>query len=356
MSHEIRTPMNAILGFTSLLMDGDVSEIQQKEYLKVINDSGNSLLNLVNDILDISKIEAGELAIVYENCNINELMNEIFISFQEIKNQKNKLDIELKVNNTIFEKNITINTDPFRLKQILNNLIGNALKFTDTGYVEFGVYEEDNTLNFYVEDTGIGISKDHQKIIFERFRKIDEEKSRLFRGAGLGLAISKKLVNLLGGDIHVNSIENQGTKFEFSINKVLINNDSQNNNLNSIDLSDKVILIIDSDINNFKHLNHILQNFNPTIVWASNFQEATTILEQQTIDITIIDFKIVDVDKADYIQEIKLQHPNLYVIAILTQAIKNLMKDCDHYSCDSHLLKPISHDDFYDIFEQITNY
>ncbi len=219
MSHEIRTPMNAIIGFSNLLSSQDYNKNKQQELISYIVRSSDTLLNLINDIIDISKIEAGQLQINKEECDINKIFDELlFIYDNKILSNKN-VKLKIKKNNETH----LIFTDEHRIQQVITNLINNALKFTEKGYIEVGYnLEEINNkkeIVFYVKDTGIGISKQNQKMIFNRFMKLEanDEAEKLYRGAGLGLSISKNIVELLGGKIWLESKINEGSTFYFSI-------------------------------------------------------------------------------------------------------------------------------------------
>jgi signal transduction histidine kinase len=221
MSHEIRTPMNAILGFAHLLNEPGINKEIMDSYIEIITSKGNSLLKIIDDIIDISKIDANEIEIKKQNCNIDNLINDLQKSFNAVLKTNKKDNIVLKAIIPEKEDDLVIQTDPYRLNQILTNLIDNAIKFTRSGTVEYG-YEVE-TVNhwkkviFFVKDTGIGISEEKLNIIFTRFRQIDESHTREFGGTGIGLAISKKLVELLGGKLEVESIVGKGSKFYFSI-------------------------------------------------------------------------------------------------------------------------------------------
>lgn len=218
LSHEVRTPMNAIVGFSELLTKEALSFEERNKYLSAIGISTRTLLVLINDIVDIAKIETGELNVNKQKFELNSLLNELNTQYvSELKTLKKKR-IELKVTKGITQ-DLFINTDQLRLKQILTNLIGNAIKFTSKGYVEYGysINEEINELYFFVKDTGIGINEINLKIIFERFRQVDVSSTRKHGGSGLGLAISKELVKLLGGEIGVESVHGKGTMFWFTL-------------------------------------------------------------------------------------------------------------------------------------------
>ncbi|MCF6365050.1 MAG: ATP-binding protein [Bacteroidales bacterium] len=220
MSHEIRTPMNAILGFSNLLNKKDLDKEKRKELTSYIIKSGDSLFRLINDIIDVSKIEAGQLEINKGKCCIDDVFDELI----EIYDKKQTAELSGNVNlNFIKNKNKELNlyTDKVRLKQVLINLIDNALKFTEKGFIEVSFTEElideKQFLVFKVKDTGIGMTEKQQKQIFSRFTKLENEGEKLYRGAGLGLSISKNIVNLLGGKIWIKSDVNKGSEFYFSI-------------------------------------------------------------------------------------------------------------------------------------------
>ncbi len=216
MSHEIKTPMNSIMGFSKLMSDNVITDEKRKKYTNIVYQCSKNLLRIINDIIDFSKIEAGQLSIIESNCRINLLLEELLNIFEV--EQINGKGIEIRITSTVPKYKSIVKTDPVRLKQILVNLISNALKFTDTGFVEFGYHLRDEKwVEFFVKDTGIGISKKDQGIIFERFRQLDDPRDISREGTGLGLSISKALVEKLGGSIWVESTENIGTTFFFTI-------------------------------------------------------------------------------------------------------------------------------------------
>jgi PAS domain S-box-containing protein len=217
MSHEIRTPMNGILGFSELLDDNTLSQDDRRTFLDIINSNGQHLLSIINDILDIAKIDSNQLIINKTPLNLHQLLDELLVSYQNNKIAIGKEHLTLLLEKEFEDNNCTIICDEVRLRQILYNLLGNALKFTKTGYIKFGYTLIGEELRFYVQDTGKGISKDKQSLVFERFRQEEESYTRQFGGTGLGLSISKKLVELLGGEMWMVSEQGIGTTFYFTI-------------------------------------------------------------------------------------------------------------------------------------------
>ncbi|WP_372750992.1 two-component regulator propeller domain-containing protein [Labilibaculum sp.] len=217
MSHEIRTPLNAIVGFSTMLQEPEIPTNSKERYLSILRSNTDDLLSLIDDIMDISSIEAGLLKIKHIECNPHTFLSELFTVHSKKMAELNNTTVQLNY----LEKDIdlVIYSDPLRVKQILSNLISNAIKFTEKGSIDFGIESvKDGFVKFYVKDTGIGISESEKNVIFERFRKEHREvRTKLYRGAGLGLAISKSMVNLLGGEIGVESVVGEGACFYFTL-------------------------------------------------------------------------------------------------------------------------------------------
>jgi signal transduction histidine kinase len=214
MSHEIRTPLNSIIGFSELLNDEAFDDNQKSEFVSTIIENGNNLLSIISDIMDFSMLEAQQMKIREEKFQIRKLLDDIFIDFRKKAKEKS---IELKMSMDDKLKDTFIISDLYRIKQVLINLTGNAIKFTSQGFVEIGCYKDNQFVVFHVKDSGIGIPAEYHHSIFERFRQVDLAKSRKYGGNGLGLSISKNLVELLGGKIWVESEPDKYSHFFFSI-------------------------------------------------------------------------------------------------------------------------------------------
>jgi len=217
MSHEIRTPINGILGFSELLDDDELPSEDRTQFIKIIHINSQHLLSVINDIIDISKIQSNQLTLSNVSFNLNHLLDELLITYENKKILSDKTDIKLILEKAFNDDNCLIVSDDIRIRQILYNLLSNALKFTKTGFIKFGYTSVDGKLQFYVQDTGKGISKEKQSLIFERFRQEEDTYTREFGGTGLGLSISKGLVVLLGGSMWMESEESIGTTFYFTI-------------------------------------------------------------------------------------------------------------------------------------------
>lgn len=214
MSHEIRTPLNCILGFTDLLCEPDLEAADREEFSKLVTTSGNNLLSVINDILDISRIESGQMKILKSKFKVQNVINEIIGEFE---NKITQQGLSLRIAPVVFQKDITIESDEARIKQVLINFMTNAIKFTDKGFIEIGFKNDGVAIQFYVKDSGIGIPKENHQNIFERFRQVETSHTRKYGGNGLGLAISKKLIEMLGGKIGMESEPGKGSCFFFII-------------------------------------------------------------------------------------------------------------------------------------------
>ncbi|MBU8892766.1 MAG: response regulator [Bacteroidales bacterium] len=351
MSHEIRTPMNAIIGFSSLISDPELSVGQKDDLSNHITNNCDSLLRLIDDIIDLSKIESKQLDLQKSNCFVSETLHDLIKVFEEKKISINKRHIKLITNIPDEYKNITIHTDCLRLKQVLSNLTDNALKFTDAGSVEFGyllINSNDNPkLKFYIKDTGIGMSEQQQKEIFTRFSKIESSKKKLYRGAGLGLAISKYLIELLGGEIWVESKKDKGSIFYFTIPFIKLAKYENNKIIqtsmitNKFIWSNKTILIAEDEDSNYRYLEMVLNKTKAKVVWARDGVEAISMCKQHEPDLILMDIKMPNMDGLEATREIKKTYPEIPVIAQTAYAMENDERLSLEAGCNSYLSKPI---------------
>ncbi len=348
MSHEIRTPMNAILGFTELLTmpDSEVTPEEKENFIKLINNSGNNLLQLIDDIIDISKIEAGQLKIIKKDFNLNSSLQDIQKSYLEIRKQKSKEQIDIKVNDNVLEQNISIHTDPLRLNQVFTNLIDNALKFTEDGFIEFG-YEIKNKkeLLFYVKDTGVGMDQNKKDTVFERFTKL-EDTTRLYRGAGLGLAISKSIVELLGGKIWVESVLNFGSTFYFTLPFDQVSDSDDFLKVSEDDLNynwqGKTILVVEDEPANIIYIEEVLKITHARILKARNGKEAVQLFsENKDIDIIIMDIKMPEMDGFEATRIIKKMNEDIPIISQTAYAMPAEINKGLASGMSDYLIKPV---------------
>ena len=213
-SHEIRTPMNAIVGLTSFLNNPEITRAEAEDYIEAINSSCKQLLTVIDDIVDISKIESGQLIIMVEEVNLNDILRDLYSIYRDQGKLKN---IDLGYSSGLTDDRSQIRTDGLRIRQVFRNLLNNAFKFTEAGNIEFGYFPDDGKITFYVKDDGIGIPPENQSLIFDRFWQAESSVSRSHEGLGLGLSISKKIVEKMGGTIRVESEPGRGSVFYFSL-------------------------------------------------------------------------------------------------------------------------------------------
>ncbi len=340
MSHEIRTPLNSILGFSQLLNDENIVTEEVKAYSGFIQSGGKRLLKLIDDVIDISKIEAGKVSPDYSPVNIPGLVNEVINQFILTAKSHNN---ELKHTNLSEKDELVIMSDSQKLHQVLTNLINNALKFTRNGSVEVKYEILNNELNFSVEDTGQGISKDHINKIFERFYQADMSLSRGFEGTGLGLAICKGLVEVMNGRIRVESQIGKGTTFYFSIPyKPADGKNEEKSTDDVVPISGKIVLIAEDDDSSYKFIEMLLKKENINVLRAVNGIEALEICKRRNdISLILMDIKMPKMNGIDATREIKKLYPGLPIIAQTAYAFSSDKELVYEAGCDDYLTKPI---------------
>jgi len=358
MSHEIRTPLNAILGFSSLL-SSELEKDKAENYIRTINDSGVQLMNIISDIIDISKIEANQIHINIKSCKINNILSELNQSFKELINRDGSKEIELILKPGEKNPDFAILTDPARLKQIISNLLNNSIKFTEKGYIEFGYNiskqsqseeTKTNEIQFYVKDTGIGIEKEKQEIIFKRFRQIDDTYTSKHGGTGLGLAISKNLIEKLGGRIWIDSIYGKGSVFYFTLPLKLSKNsekvEAQPQSITKINWKEKTILIAEDVPSNFYIIEILLKKTGAKLLWAKNGLEALEIIKEnrEKIDLVLMDIQMPVISGIEATKEIKKISNKILIIAITAYALDGDMEKFIKAGCDDYISKPVENE------------
>jgi signal transduction histidine kinase len=353
MSHEIRTPMNAIVGFSYLLTDKESTAEAKAEYIKIIKSNGEVLMNLINDILDISIIEAGQLKMKSKPFVLAELLDELKFFFNQEFEKQGKKDIELTCDYDSACPNLVINTDKIRLRQVVSNLLWNALKFTFEGKITFGFrLSGTEELIFYVKDTGIGIEPDKHELIFDRFSKFNVgSDSSLYSGTGLGLAICRELVGALGGGIWLDSIPGRGSTFYFTI-PYEANGHSHmepslaNFKVNKDVFSGKTILIAEDVVSNYKLLEAFLANLNMNILWAKDGIQAIKLFrENPTINIILMDIQMPIMDGLNAVKNIRKLNTSVPIIVNTAFYMTDEMEQSIEAGSTDYMSKPIRKED-----------
>lgn len=348
MSHEIRTPMNAIIGFSELITRKTISQDKKDVYAQYITNSSKTLLNLIDDIIDIAKIEAGQLKICKSVSFINVILNEILEYVNNEKKRNKKDSILFTKSEAIHDVNFCILCDPLRLRQILTNLLNNALKFTLEGIIEFGYVIPNNaTILFYVRDTGIGLSEEKIPFIFDRFRQADDTTTRNYGGTGLGLAISKKLVEMMGGRIWVESEKSKGSTFFFTLPLIIPNSSLKlvderiDSSITDVFAGTTILIAEDEDIN-FLFLQEALAPTKVNIIRAkTGYQVVNQIKNNEKISLVLMDIKMPEMDGYQATKLIKEIKPSIPVIAQTAYAMAEDRIKGVNSGCDEYLSKPI---------------
>jgi CheY-like chemotaxis protein len=356
MSHEIRTPMNGILGFADLLKKPDLTGEEQQSYIRIIEKSGARMLNIINDIVDISKIEAGLMKLDLKESNVNEQIDYIYTFFKPEAEAKG---IQFSFRNTLPHKEAIIKTDREKLYAILTNLIKNAVKYTKEGSIEFG-YDvavetrhalsllQHHNLRFYVKDSGIGIPKDRQEAIFERFIQADIVDLRAQQGAGLGLAISKAYVEMLGGNIWVESEEGNGSVFYFTLpykaEPVKETPDQQPAPSVKIDTTKKLkILIAEDDDVSEMLISLNIKEISREIIKVGNGIDAVEICRQNPdIDLILMDIQLPALNGDEATRQIRQFNKDVIIIAQTAYGLSGDREKAIAAGCSNYIAKPIN--------------
>jgi len=350
MSHEIRTPLNGILGFTELLKMSDVTAEQQNEYLDIIKKGGDMMLSIINDIIDISKIESGQMNVSFSLTNINSIIESISLF---LKREAEDKGIKLIYENTLSFEAVTITSDKEKINAILLNLVKNAIKFTHSGTVEFGYRKNEDNFEFFVKDTGIGISSDQKKFIFERFRQANESLTRNHEGTGLGLSISKAYAEMLGGSIWFESEYGKGSTFYFSLpyNSVVksqpIINYEKSEGVEDQKIRGLVILIVEDNLPSEMLMTRLVRPFSKKILKVTNGKDAVdTCRNNSDIDLVLMDIKLPEMDGYEATLEIRKFNKDLIIIAQTAFGLMDERTKALESGCTDFISKPINREVF----------
>lgn len=351
MSHEIRTPMNGILGFTELLREPNLTEDERLQFITIIEKSGERMLGIINDIINISKIEAGQMEIALSETNVNEQIEYIYSFFRP---EAEKKRIQLYFRNNLPSSEATINTDREKLYAILINLVKNAIKFTSGGSIEFG-YNLISTsgqaeLEFYVKDTGMGIPPDKLGLIFERFRQGIEDLSRNHEGSGLGLSISKAFIEMLGGKIWVESEEGKGSSFYFTIpynGNYRAQKEIGEKNVSTRVETDqllklKILIAEDDEISEMLISKAVKKISREIINVRSGVEVVETCRNNPDIDLILMDIRMPDMDGYEATRQIRQFNKKVIIVAQTALGLINDREKAIEAGCTDYISKPIN--------------
>ncbi|MCL3781302.1 response regulator [Prolixibacteraceae bacterium JC049] len=362
MSHEIRTPMNAIIGFSSLLESDELENNKRNIFVDQINTASNRLLQIVNDIIDISKLEANQLSVHTNECNICTIFMNSYDLFIQSALLKSKPELSLIPNTKPEYQNIMAQVDNIRLGQVLDNLLSNAIKYSERGSVEFGfsVKTENNKewIEVFVKDTGIGIRKEKHDLVFERFRQVEE--LDYHEGAGLGLSISKGLVELMGGKIWFESEYGKGSTFYFTIPYVPLADSpcdyqSKNSKEYILNLRGKKILIAEDDSSSYEYLKEILNESKAEIFYVENGEQLINNVENICPDIVLLDINMPIKSGLHCLKEMKEMHllDNMKIIAQTAYAMSSEREKCLSEGCHEYLAKPFTKEELFEKMSKV---
>ena len=361
LSHEVRTPMNAIMGFTEFLSQPDLSPDTREEYISIIKKSGHHLLALIDDILEISKIDAGQVKLHYMALPLKSFMIEIEKSAQVlIPASKN---IKLQMAPFELDPNLHLFSDEVKLRQVIMNLITNAIKYTNVGYIEYGCYQVNRLeLKFFVKDTGVGIKETDKNAVFQRFFRAGNDINIRYSGAGLGLAISKAYVELMGGNMAVESEVGKGSQFSFVIPytvvpEIKVDALKETKSVPGPITTDKPsvpILVAEDDEINFLYFSAIFEDSRYEVIRASNGQQAVDLCQKNPdICFVLMDIKMPVMDGVEATRLIKKIRPDLPVVAQSAHVLNDINDRIDGAGFDGYVTKPIDKQELFSMIERM---
>jgi PAS domain S-box-containing protein len=357
MSHEIRTPMNGIMGFSQMLQEKEFSREKQKKFLGIIHSRTKHLLQIISDIVDIAKLEACQLSVNEENFYLNDAIKELYDFYKKGIENKGKTGIQLQTKLGLNREQSFIRSDPTRIRQVLDNLLSNAIKYTDEGKVEIGYGKKSkDTLLFWVKDTGTGISSENHDKIFERFRQAEESNQRSHEGTGLGLTISKNLVEMLGGNMWVDSKEKEGSVFYFTLpyeREYKVEKNGDNKEDEDFDWQEKSILIVEDDLISLEYMKEIIEPTGATTILKKTGEEGYQAYKENfSVDLILMDIRLPDISGLEIIKRIRKTDKNVKIIAQTAHAMGEDRNIALQAGANDYIAKPIVIGDFLRIIDK----
>jgi len=355
-SHEIRTPLNGILGFTQYLLSSSVSEEDKEHYGRLVQKLGNKLLRIVEDILELSKVETNQLEIHYTNFNINELLGDLYQSYSSNEDFLSK-NLNFRFIKSLPDSQAVFNIDVYRVKKIMSHLIENAIKFTNIGSVEFGYYADSpSMLSFFVKDTGIGIPKKAQKLVFERFYKhIAEDQFTLYEGTGVGLAIARGFALAMGGRIEVESVPNHGSTFYFHVPKRIPEGNTGDSNIfEAQSWSDKTILVVEDDLISYQYIEALLRRTEARLIHVKNAEDAIEVCGiNKNLNLVLLDIQLPFMNGIEAARVIRQTNKAVPIITQTANSINDKGKEYLDAGCNAFIAKPIDPDELFSLINKL---
>jgi len=346
-SHELRTPLNHILGFTSLVLEDDKIEDTYKEYLGIVKRSGNNLLRIIEDIVTISKIEAGHHIINENEFDLKQSIYKVYTKYQS-ENIRSGKGLKLIFENKLGVEHFLVKADEMKIVQITENLINNAIKYTDKGSIVLRISADKSKVNISVSDTGKGIRKEHIENIFESFRQVETSDRKIYDGTGIGLTICRSLSNIIGGNLEVESEFGKGSTFTFSfpykkpekLKKIDIPDD-----IAAPDLTGHSIMVVEDEKINYLYIKTLLQPTHVHIIWKNNGKEALEYFEKKsTVDLILMDMQMPVMNGYIATEEIRKLNKKTPIIALTANVLADDRQKCLNLGCNEYTTKPIQQD------------
>jgi PAS domain S-box-containing protein len=361
-SHEIRTPLNSVVGFSNLLLTDNLTQEVREEYIEHINYNSEKLLQIIGDIIDLSRLESSQIEISYEETSLSEIVSDIIDEARDVI-KRNEKPISLNVNNQFDDNGDLIFTDRIWLKRVLNHLMDNAVKFTLDGSIEFSYMRDNDKIVFKIKDTGIGINKENLGRIFEEFSQEVDGHHRPFEGLGIGLTLAKEVVERMGGKIYVQSEKGIGSEFSFSIPyrpagtpRARIAPSRSDRNKKKVDWSYKKCLLVDDNKDVLTYLNRILIDTGVSVITARSGLEAIELIKAiPDIDVVLLDMQMPEMNGIEATKEIRKIRKNLPIIAqtaFIFEDDKDIILEA---GCDACLIKPIKKEHLLEVMSEFVN-
>lgn len=357
-SHEIRTPMNGIIGFAELLSRDDIDGEARRNYVNIMKKSSEQLVCIIDDIIDFAKIEANQIRIVKESVDLNALMDQLRVFYENQVSSNEKSDLTILTENGARDEAAIILSDEHRIRQVLSYLIDNSIKYTPSGFIKFGYEITEDKVMFFVQDSGVGISSEKQEIIFERFRQADEGHTRKYGGTGLGLPISKGLVNLLGGRIWLESILEQGTTFYFTVPYQLESKkqvEKQGSGIweEKFNWKDKLILVAEDDELNFEYMKALLEPTQAKVIRAKDGSQVIKIISKLSFDLILMDIRLPILNGIQATTQLRESGVKTPIIAQTAFAMDDDEQKCLEAGCNRYIAKPISKEKLFMMIDEL---